>query len=74
MEGAITWVDIDAHKKTLAVAVLAPGAKVAEEFTVDNTETAIRKLVRRVQKLARGTEIRACYEAGTCGFALQRRL
>jgi transposase len=74
MEGSITWVGIDAHKKTLAVAVLSPGSKVADEFTVDNTEPAIRKLARRLTKAARGGEVRACYEAGTCGFTLQRRL
>lgn len=74
MEGSITWVGIDAHKKTLAVAVLSPGSKVAEEFTVDNTETAIRKLARRLTRAAKGREVRACYEAGTCGFTLQRRL
>src|SRR5688500_18694054 len=74
MEGSITWVGIDAHKKTLAVAVLAPGSKVPEELTVDNTEPAIRMLARRLTKAAKGREVRACYEAGTCGFTLQRRL
>jgi transposase len=74
MEGSITWVGIDAHKKTLAVAVLSPGSKVAEEFTIDNTEPAIRKLARRLTRAAKGREVRACYEAGTCGFTLQRRL
>jgi transposase len=74
MDGSITWVGIDAHKKTLAVAVLSPGSKVADEFTVDNTESAIRKLGRRLRRAAKGKEVRACYEAGTCGFTLQRRL
>lgn len=74
MEGSITWVGIDAHKKTLAVAVLSPGSKVADEFTIDNTEPAIRKLARRLTRAAKGREVRACYEAGTCGFTLQRRL
>src|SRR5262245_49181254 len=74
MEGSITWVGIDAHKKTLAVAVLSPGSKTPEEFTVDNTESAVRKLARRLTKAAKGKEVRACYEAGTCGFTLQRRL
>jgi transposase len=74
MEGSITWVGIDAHKKTLAVAVLSAGSKTPEEFTVDNTESAIRKLARRLTKAAKGKEVRACYEAGTCGFTLQRRL
>jgi transposase len=73
MEGSITWVGIDAHKKTLAVAVLAPGS-APEEFTVDNTEKAVRRLARRLQRAAKGKEVRACYEAGTCGYTLQRRL
>ncbi|MCW5594027.1 MAG: IS110 family transposase [Burkholderiales bacterium] len=65
---------IDAHKKTLAVAVLAAGAVKPEEFTVDNDERSIRKLVRRLDRDARGREVRICYEAGTCGYTLQRRL
>lgn len=74
MEGSITWVGIDAHKKTLAVAVLAPNAQQPVEFIVDNNETAIRKLARRVNRTSNGGEVRACYEAGTCGYTLQRRL
>ena len=74
MEGSITWVGIDAHKKSLAVAVLLPGRREPEEFSVENNERAIRKLVRRLEKEASGGEIRACYEAGTCGFTLQRRM
>lgn len=73
MEESITWVGIDAHKKTLAVAVLAPGDKPTE-LTIENNERAIRRLVRRVERAARGREIRFCYEAGTCGYALQRRI
>src|SRR5437773_4079691 len=73
MDGSITWVGIDAHKRTLAVAVLHPRRAEPEEVTIENDERAIRKLVRR---LCRGTtgEIRICYEAGTCGYALQRRI
>ena len=74
MEGSITWVGIDAHKETLAIAVLAPGANKPEEFTIHNDEDSIRKLVRRLQREARGREVRICYEAGTCGYALRRRL
>lgn len=74
MEGSITWVGIDAHKKTLAVAVLAPGNRPAEEFTIDNNERAIKKFGRRLARTAKGQEVRACYEAGTCGYTLQRRL
>lgn len=71
MEGSITWVGIDAHKKTLAVAVLGAAGR-PEEFTIDNDERSIRKLARRLNRS--GGEVRCCYEAGTCGYALQRRL
>lgn len=74
MEGSITWVGIDAHKKTLAVAAFRPNAQEPEEFTIDNDERSIRKLVRRLVRDGNGQEIRVCYEAGTCGYALQRRI
>jgi transposase len=73
MDGSITWVGIDAHKKTLVTAVLHPGKREPEEFTVDNDERSIRRLVRRLRREAPG-EIRVCYEAGPCGYVLQRRL
>lgn len=74
MKGCITWVGIDAHKKSLAVAVLVGDSKVAEEFTITNDERSIRKLARKLTRAAGAGEVRACYEAGTCGYALQRRL
>jgi len=74
MEEFITWVGIDAHKKTLAVAAFQRPGQEPEEFTIDNDERAIRKLVRRLERDGDGREIRICYEAGTCGYALQRRL
>lgn len=74
MQGSITWVGIDAHKAKLVVAVFHPGQDEAEELTIDNDERSIRKLVRRLERRAKGGEIRMCYEAGTCGYALQRRL
>jgi len=74
MEGSITWVGIDAHKRTLVVAVLQPGQKTAEELAIDNDERSIRKFVRRLERGGSGREIRVCYEAGTCGYTLQRRL
>ena len=65
MEESITWVGIDAHKKTLAVAAFQRPGQEPEEFTIDNDERAIRKLVRRLERDGDGREIRICYEAGT---------
>jgi len=73
VEKGITFVGLDAHKRDIAVAVLLPRRKTAEEWTVRNETRALRKMVRKIEKLAPG-EVRCCYEAGVCGFALQRQL
>lgn len=73
MEGSITWVGIDAHKKTLVVAVLGSDGR-PEQFSVPNTAAEIAKFGRRLARRQGVTEVRACYEAGTCGYTLQRRL
>jgi hypothetical protein len=57
MEGSITWVGIDAHKKTLAVAVLGPDG-CPQQFTVANTERDVRKLARRLTGRSGGAEVR----------------
>jgi transposase len=74
MEKGITWVGIDAHKKALNVAIFWPGEPRATEWTVDNTASSVRKLARQLVERTEGGEIRCCYEAGPCGYALQRRL
>jgi len=74
MGETITWVGIDAHKKTLVVAIRYPGKDDAEELEIANDERSIRKLVHKLERDARGREVRICYEAGTCGYTLQRRL
>jgi transposase len=68
-----TYVGIDAHKKDLFIAMLngTPGTPVT--WTVPNEPNAVRRLVRKLERDARGT-VRACYEAGPCGYALQRQL
>src|ERR671918_3021443 len=42
-------------------------------WTVPNEPNAVRRLVRKLEKDAPGP-VRACYEAGPCGYALQRRM
>jgi transposase len=74
MERSITWVGLDAHKKSISVAMLLPGRQVAEQWSIEHDEASIRRLVRKLEKEAGGSEIRCCYEAGPCGYALQRTL
>ncbi len=73
MEKGITWVALDASKKRHAVAVLDPGNREPREFMVLNESKALRRMARKLVREAPG-EVRICYEAGPCGFDLQRQL
>lgn len=73
MKQGITYVGIDAHKKSHQVAMLLPGRRRPEIWDVENEPRALRRLVTRLKRSAPGT-IRCTYEAGPCGFSLQREL
>jgi transposase len=70
----ITYIGLDVHKETIAVA-LAEASKrsdVREYGKIANTPAAVKTLVA---KLARnGHKLRFCYEAGPCGYGIQRQL
>jgi transposase len=70
---AITFVGMDAHKKAINVAMLLPGTKQPVEWQVANEPAAIRRLAKKLVREAPG-EVRCCYEAGPCGYVLQREL
>ena len=73
MTMSTTYVGIDVHAATIWVAMLQPGAGQPEEWQLANEPRALRRLARRLKRTAPGPVV-ACYEAGPCGFALQRRL
>lgn len=67
------WVGMDDHAATIVVAVLkneeeAPVAR----FTVNNDERGQKELLKRLRGLE--GDVRCVYEAGPCGYGLQRRL
>jgi len=72
---SITYVALDDHKKKHQVAVLLPGVDRGDAITwrIENTRAGIRKMVRKVLKMAPG-DVRFCYEAGPNGYVLQRRI
>jgi transposase len=73
MEKGTTFVGLDVHKEAINVAMLLPGESSAVEWQTSNDPAAVRRLVRKVQRSAVG-ELRLCYEAGPCGYAVQRTL
>jgi transposase len=70
----ITWVGLDAHKKAINVAMRLPGRKEFVEWTVENEPRAVKRFARKLAREAKGSEVRCCYEAGPCGYALKREL
>jgi transposase len=70
---SITYVAMDTHKKQHQVAWVHPETGEIQEFSVANTPREIKHLVKKIRKQTPG-EIHVCYEAGVCGFVLQRQL
>jgi hypothetical protein len=68
-----TYVGIDAHKKDLFIAMLIGTETTPVTWTVPNEANAVRRLVRKLEREAPGP-VRACYEAGPRGYALQRQM
>ncbi|MBI3522350.1 MAG: IS110 family transposase [Chloroflexi bacterium] len=71
MQNSLTHIGLDVHQRSISVAVLRAGASRAEEDQIPNDPAAIRKLVSRWGDPA---GLRVCYEAGPCGYGLQRQL
>jgi transposase len=68
-----TYVGIDAHKKDLFVAMLIGQEKTPVTWQLANEPKAVGRLVRKLERDAPGP-VRVCYEAGPCGYALQRQM
>jgi transposase len=73
VKNVTTYVGIDAHKKDLFIAMAVGTQTTPVTWTVPNEPSAIRRLVRKLEREAAGP-ILACYEAGPCGYALQRQM
>ena len=74
MEQTITYVGLDVHKDTIVVALAEPGIRgeVREYGKIANTPAALRTLMAKLAR--RGRALRFCYEAGPCGYGIQRQL
>ena len=67
------YVGLDVHKATIAVAVARPGREAPEYVgEIAHTPEALRGLIKRWSR--EGVRLRFCYEAGACGYGLQRLL
>jgi len=74
VEDRITYVGLEVHKDGIAVAVAEGGRRgeVREYGRIANTPAALQRLVRKLGQ--QGAKLRFCYEAGPCGYGIQRQL
>ena len=72
MEKATTHAGLDVHKRDIQVAMLSGGGSDWTEWTVANEPRAVRRLAKKLQRQA--GSVHCAYEAGPCGYALQRQL
>jgi transposase len=74
MEKLITYIGLDVHKNTIAVAVTESGPRkeVRDYGMITNTPAALKKLIAKLA--GNGHELRFCYEAGPCGYSIQRQI
>lgn len=70
MEKPITYIGLDVHKATIAVALAEAGKRgeVREYGMIDNTPAALKALASKLVKS--GSALRFCYEAGPCGYGI----
>jgi transposase len=74
VEKLITYTGLDVRKETVALA-LADGSKrgeVREYGKIFDTPAALAKLASKLGQGSRKLEL--CYEAGPCGYGIQRQL
>ena len=73
MNEGTTFIGLDVHKRSIAVAVREPGGQGVHEERLPNEPRAVSRWAKRWKRQSGGRLVCA-YEAGACGYALQRQL
>src|SRR2546423_14125758 len=71
MSTNLRYLGLDVHAETIAAAVAEPSSEVRSLGAIPNRPETVAKLIR---KLGSREHLRACYEAGPCGYVLYWQL
>ena len=73
-EDRTVCVGLDTHKAKIAVAVAEPGRAGEVRFhgEIANQPDTVRRLIEQLAD--KHGQLRVCYEAGPCGYGLQRQI
>jgi len=72
MKDYSTFIAMDTHKKEHRVCLLAGGSDKIVQWSILNDVREIKRMAKCIKKNHPGAKV--CYEAGVCGFSLQRQL
>ncbi len=72
MKDFSTFIGMDVHKETIAVAIAEKDGNPLYYGEIANTAEAIRKLVKKI--VPSGNRASFCYEAGPCGYGVYRQI
>jgi len=71
----INYIGLDVHKKNIVMAesIEAGQAEVVGEYP--NTDKGLKKMIKQLkQRESEYSEVKICYEAGPCGYAVKREI
>ena len=73
MNDYTTYVAMDVHKKQHYIAMILPTSNLIKQWSINNNAREIKRMVKQIKKKAPENVV-FCYEAGVCGFGLQRQI
>jgi len=72
MEDCSKVAGMDVHKKNIVEAVLSLGTnRVEEKLTLENRPSQVESMIRRLTEKG---PVKFVYEAGPCGYEIQRQI
>jgi transposase len=70
----VNYIGMDVHKKNIVIAGSYESGKAEFIGEYSNTESGMKQLLKKLNKLTENYDLQLCYEAGPCGYSIKRFL